>query len=324
MIVDTDILKKIYIPRVKRIANDEIFFQVPNATWYAISNYGRFYERLMKGVWHIQHPKNGEVEIVYDDIGTVQRVGILEIIRQTFFFDAPGELLNLNQDGDAPYDIRKIVYAENKIENEIIWFMDKPILDWLHSAYQGMKTRATNQRYKKRFPIYKDTTMSIDWIKHSSHCKQYLLDISYYYPERLEVDKDLASFGEVDEYKEGNVVLLPSYINGMVTYRPGKLGYGIQQIKLNNGDFKYYFTSPVDVTQSVRETLRFDTYEEALTMARKKRFELYHRVVENEWEAGYLPEYILGLLEELADGTLKGTVKLKEPTEEVLRQMGIK
>lgn len=324
MIIDTDYLRKLYIPHIKRVAKDEVFFRVPNASWYAISNYGRFYGRSIKGAWHIQHPKNGKVEIVYDDSNEIREVDILELIRQTFFGNAPGELLNLNTDRNTQFDIKKIVYAGNETENQIIWFTDKPILDWLHTEYYGMRTRATNPKVKKMFPVYEKTTMSKDWLKHSNHCKQYLLDISYYYPQPLEVDKDLISCGEVDEYREGNVILLPNYINNMVTYRPGKYGYGIQPINLSDGTVKYYFTAPRDITQSDRESLRFDTYEETLIAARKKRYELYHRVVENEWEAGYLPEYILGLLEELADGTLKGIVKLKEPTDEILKQMGVK
>lgn len=70
--------------------------------------------------------------------------------------------------------------------------------------------------------------------------------------------------------------------------------------------------------------MTFDNYAECLNAARQKRWEYIHWIVEKEWELGYLPEYILELMETLASETIRGNVKLLEPSDETLQILGAK
>lgn len=324
--IDTYNKRLLHVGRVKRIQPDEVFFAIPGIANYALSNYGRLHRKTPEGAWHkVPIEKNicDCYSVWIEEDSNYRMIPVVNLMKRVFFPNEKGKLYKLNGKEKYPYHIKNLVFDKTQGENELLLFTDRPIVDWLAGKYNGMYVRATNEGFKRRNPQYKNTIMSEEWKKHPDICKQYLLDISYYHPENLDVDKDLVSFGTVDEYKAGNVILLPSRINNMITYRNGELGYGIREKILKNGDKRYTFSFPIRTDQSERGNLTFDNYEEALVMARQKRYEFYHNVVEEEWELGCMPEYILDLLESLAEGTRTGNVKLREPSEEILKNMGV-
>lgn len=319
MIIDTDNKRIMILNRVKRLDKKEVFFQIPGHEHYTLSSYGRVHKQMETKAWHvIPLIQNGLIDY-YEIDGKMYTV--LSLIKQVFF---AGIDVNLKKaEGQYPYQLENIIVNESSEKNELLLFTENGINEWLDSKYLGIWNRSMNPGYKARNPQHKDTTISDDWRMNPNHCKQYLLDMSYYYPEPLDVDKDLISFGTVNEYREGNILLLPKYINIAITRRYSKFGYGIQQKILDNGDFRYYHSYPVDIHANTQKSITCADYLECLEFARQKRFEHIHDIVEFEWQQGYLPEYILELLEELADGTKSGKIKLREPDDETLKKMGV-
>ena len=318
MIINTDNLRISLPHKVKRIDKKEVFFQIPGHKRYLLSNYGRLCQMTDTGAWHIQHMEQDNLIDFYEIDG--KRYPILALIKCVFF---NGMDVNLEKSNNQnPYMIEDIIVNHSKEEkNELLLFTKKGINEWLDDKYTGIVRKATNLGYKAKNPQYKNTTMSEDWLKNSDHCKQYLLDMKYYYPEELDVDKDLISFGTINEYREGNVLLLPGYINRTITRGYSKLGYGISQNTLQDGKFSYSHVYYIDIFSKEQVSRTFSNYFECLEFARQKKFEQLHNIVEYEWEQGFLPEYILELLEQLADGIKSGTIKLREPSDEVLKEM---
>jgi len=68
---------------------------------------------------------------------------------------------------------------------------------------------------------------------------------------------------------------------------------------------------------------RFDKYTDALVAGRKRKADYIRRIVEVESKAGFIPEYILCAMRRWADRCELGLVKIWEPTEEILREMGL-
>lgn len=318
MIIILDYFDFIFVPHVPRINKYEFFFPIPDVSGYAITNYGRVFEQNFGGAWSEVKPKDGLVDIIYDGEFLYELKTLpIETLMSNVFFDG-AEVINLNKKNDLPFDIKNIVLKDDPHPNRLVWYGFNPSRDWLNKAYNGMVERATNKNFKRRFPHYAKTTMSKSWLLHGDRCKRHLLSISYSYPEHLEVDKDLMSFGEINEYKEGNICLLPQYLNNMCTSRKSEYGYGISKKKLSDEAFKYIFTSYIADTTSGRATRTFNTHEEALIAARKERYQILKDAVDYERDEGYIPSYILERLEALAEGTLDGSIKLREPTDEVI------
>lgn len=320
MEIDTYSKRILILNRVKRIEKSEVFFEVPGHKDYALSNFGRLHKRTETGAWHsVPMEEHGMIDCYEVDGKTVPVLTLMKIV---FFYGLDVSLTKSR--GMYPYKLEDIKVNDSKEKNRLLLFTDRGINEWLDVKYRGIYIRATSPAFKIQNPQYENTTMSEEWRMNPNKCKQYLLDISYYYPTPLEVDKDLPSFGVIDEYREGNVVLLPKYINNMFTKRNSQYGYGIKQKITQNGDIRYTFTYPRYADSTERASMTFDNYAECLNAARQKRWEYIHWIVEKEWELGYLPEYILELMETLASETIRGNVKLLEPSDETLQILGAK
>lgn len=298
MEIDTSFLREIYVDRVKRINCDEHFFGIPGASDYAFSTYRRLYERQPEGNW--KHAKKGNsIEncyyIRFDNENQYRLVTTKQLTWYVFFPDE--EKITLED--------------ELFLGHKLLHIIEEPINEWLDKKYWGMRSRATNKKTKERQPAYLNTTMSEDWLLHPSHCKQHLLDISYYYPGTLEVDKDIETGGKVNEYHEGNINLLPTYINNIITSGDSELGYGIRKDTLKNGHAVYGV--PYQRLNQKPTTLKCYDYFEALQLAREKRYEYIQQIVEFEYDNGFVPIHILDRLEAIACDTLDGTCKLREP-----------
>ncbi len=66
-----------------------------------------------------------------------------------------------------------------------------------------------------------------------------------------------------------------------------------------------------------------DTYIEALRAGRNRKANYIRKVVADEREKGYMPEYILEAMEKWANRCELGLVKMWEPSEEILEEMGV-
>lgn len=320
MEIDTYDKRILVLNRVKRVEKSEVFFEVPGHENYALSNFGRLHKKTETGAWHrVPIEEDGMVECY--KIGE-KNIPVLSLLKRVFFRGLDVHLKESR--GKYPYKLEDIKINNSKEKNELLLFTDGGINEWLDVKYRGMYIRATSPAFKKQNPQYANTTMSEEWRMNPNECKQYLLDISYYYPRELEVDKDLPSYGKIDEYRKGNVILLPKHINNMFIKRKSQYGYGIKQLIDKSDNIKYKFTYPKRADSTDRATAIFDNYAECLNAARKKRWEYINWVIEDEWELGYMPAYILDMMEDLANKTIEGKVKLLEPSDEALRIMGVK
>lgn len=319
MYIDTRNKRILNLHRVKRLENTEVFFEVPGHQDYAFSTLGRLHKKNDKS-WHRVKMENNGICDYYVIDG--KNITVLSLIKKVFFTGLNVYLQESN--GKYPYALENINVNNLNEKNELLTFIDGDIKKWLYLKYRGIWIRACSPAFKKLNPQYKNTTISEHWLLYPEDCKQYLLDHSYYYPEPLEVDKDLVSHGTIDEYREGNVILLPKYINHMFIKKKSQFGYGIKQTITQNGDVHYSIPSSYKKNNRYdRSRLTFDNYQECLHAARKKRFDYINEIIEREWEYDYLPYYILDLLEDIAHKTLEGKVKLLEPSDEMLKILGV-
>lgn len=230
---------------------------MPRHKDYALSNFGRLYKRTDAGAWHRVPMEEYGMRDCYDVDG--KTVPVLTLIKRVFFY---GMDVCLNKSKKKyPYKLEDIKINNSTEKNELLLFTDESINEWVNKKYRGIYIRSTSPAFKAQNPQYKNTTMSDEWKTNPNECKQYLLDISYYYPIPLEVDKDLPSFGRIDEYREGNVILLPKYINNMLIKRNSQYGYGIKQKITQKGDIHYTFTYPRYADNTERASMTFDNYE---------------------------------------------------------------
>lgn len=320
MVIDTQDLRLRYVADVKKKNYDEFWVEIPGASNFAISNYLRVHEQIEDSRWHKAAKAKkacilSDVFMIrFDGESQYRKVSLDKLVRMSFMKNADGLLIDKSPMLDYS-NLKYLVLNENEDENEILKFHDGNINDWLDSKFNNMRTRATNKKFKMRKPEYLYTTIADDWLNHPRHAKQYLLDISYYYPKQLEVDKDLLSLGEIDEYRPGNVILLPTYINNLSEKRVSKYGYGIRYQDV------FFVVRTFDYFSRKHSTKKYKSYEDALQAARDARASHIHSIVEDEWNAGYLPEYILCKLEEMAELTREGKCKLREPDQETIKKI---
>lgn len=194
-----------------------------------------------------------------------------------------------------------------------------PIRSKLQSLYNGMKTRACNDNYKKKFPAYQNVIMCDEWKKNPTLAKEYILSRWYYYPEALVMDKDLMTLGLGNCYAPEFAIPLPYKYNNIFCKSSSKLGYGISQKKRKNGEI--YFEVPGS-TFGETKSLYLKTYKEALESARKKKALYIRGIIETEKFKGYMPLYLLAKMEVWAKKCEAGELLAWEPDINVLEEMG--
>lgn len=346
MNIDARRLKETILPRIELIADDERFYLLPDDESYAISSYGRLYKQIGARSWH-KVPivyKNGDCYEVNDELIPVHR-----LLSKVFFNDATYLYCNdydpwnprkwditrlfaltsredLIETLQAKMEHRESQLDEDKKRHAIVGCVkyDKPINKALRSRYYGMRSRATNPKVKSRYPNYKDATIADEWIEDPQKFYDHILSCQYSYPGKLCVDKDLLAFGESKRYTPENVTLLPLYLNNIFTSDTSRLGFCIQAKVRDDGSVRYVVPQTAYAMRDEKlRDLSFDRYVDALVAGRKRKAEFLRKIVKAEQEAGYIPSYILDAILKWADKCELGYIKIWEPSEEILKEMGL-
>ncbi|MDO4976840.1 MAG: hypothetical protein Q4E53_06220 [Eubacteriales bacterium] len=336
MNIDCNQLKKIYVPRVKRIANDEEFFAVPNASDYAFTNYGRLYKKVADNAWHkvpMQYDTQLRAEAVpirYDNAEHECPIAVCRLMKDVFLPNVDGILYSPSWntlDKNRYCITRWCVLTKNEltetisnkaagqsldnVNEKLIFFLNQELLkirELSAKIYQSVKTRCTNEGYKEKFPLYKDATMSPEWSNNPAKARQFIIDNIYPYPSKLVMDKDLMTFGEGNTYAEGTVVMIPYAYNNVFSKSTSALPYSI---KMNqNKEKATTFTVPQSATKENSYTV--ENYEEALEIARKCKANYIRGLVAYERKAGFMPEFILKKMAEWADACELGLITIWE------------
>ena len=345
MKIDARKLKEVYLPKAKKIANDERFYSVPDADGYSLSDYGRllygskwvpvvyvsgegiyceyynikFNNNLYAGLIRRDHLialtfRPGEkIDLLINpnitDEKTRLRVQNLHVV------NGKSEIVNYIQskiDGVLP------TYAgakeEHKIENRQEY--SKKINRVIEESYFAAKTRATNQKFKKRNPQYADVTMCGEWLNSMEPFAEWFFANDYYYPQPLEVDKDLLAFGIGKIYSPKTCCRLPAKINLLFRSKPNKYGSRIFPKKKKDGSYVFIFNG-------FKKKISFYNYLDALKYTRKDKAEQIRKAVKEEREKGYMPEYLLEKMSQWADLTEMGLIKMWEPDMKKLIEEGI-
>lgn len=336
--------KEAYVYKVPLIAEDERFFFVPGASDYALSTYGRLYKKVSDGKWERQkifYSNADSYKILYDFATEEKTETIESLVKQVFFTGK--EIFKIynpdyNPEDEKRWDIKKL-YAlsrqeymyvlQCKMKHKKPELEEKPIITYLYtlpirsklqSLYSGMKTRACNVKYKKRFPRYQNVIMCDDWKKNPTHAKEYILSRWYYYPEQLVMDKDLMTLGMGNCYAPDFTVPLPYKYNNIFCESNSELGYGIQQKTRINGNV--YYIVPGSMFKDTKSII-CDTYEDALKAARQRKATYIRSIIEEEKHLGYMPLYILEKMEVWAAKCEAGELLAWEPRINVLEKMGV-
>ncbi len=343
MNIDASKLNEVYLNHgIPKVATDERFYRVPGASDYALSDYGRLYNRVtnrkakytyINDPWH-----TGEGYYIRFDNETEEKpVSIEELISRVFFdgqkmhfrtFGYHGSLkhrwkvenlhiiLNRKQLIEymqAIFHHRKPRYPKKYQGNTFVNRMDLT-RGQAKQTYGSAKQRATSKRVKAEKPHYRETTMEQALIDDPQLFYSWLLDHQYYYPERLELDKDILTFGEKDIYSRDTMCLVPRYINDFFRPTASQLGYGIRKIEKNG---EIYFHVP---TRKGELPIRCETYSDALTVGRRIKADKIRSMIERERKLGYMPKYILNTIKKWATRCEKGQIKIWEPSAETKRR----
>ena len=346
MDIDVKKLKETILPRIELIANDERFYLLPNDDNYALSSYGRLYRHVGDKSWH-KVPVEYKNEECYEVNGEL--IPVHKLLAKVFF----GEGTHLYCNEYDPWNPRRwditrlfaltsredlIETLQGKIEHRepnldkskrkhsFIGRAEygKPMNKVIRRMYYNMRSRATNEKLKKRDANYKDTTISADWIDDPEKFYEYILQRQYYYPGKMSIDKDLLGFGEANTYSPEYVVPLPTYINNVFTANSSKYGYCIKKRENRDGSIRYIIPQTVYTMRGEKQQdLVFDRYADALIAGRRRKADYIRKIVASERKAGYIPHYILSAMEKWANRCELGLVETWEPSKETLKEMGM-
>lgn len=344
MKIDASKLKEVNIPKVIRIAPNERFYAVPNAKGYYLSDYGRlFYGNKRQPIIYIKG-QGLDLEYYHIKFDNSMYAGLIRIDHLIALTFRPDEfinrLINPHMSGEKTRwrvpDLHiinsaseMVNYIQSKIDGvdpsyagayEKHGFINrgeytKEINKVIQSAYYNAKNRATNAKVKKRNPQYADVTMCDEWLKSIKPFADWFLAHDYYYPEPLELDKDLMSFGTSKMYSPETCCRLPQRINKLFEGSGNKYGLKIQVVKRIDGT-KYYLLNG-------KKNQKFNDYYDALNHVRQNKANEIRRAVKEEREKGFMPEYLLEKMSKWADLTEMGLIKMWEPDTKVLLEEGI-
>lgn len=333
--------KELYIYRIKSIAPDERFFEVPDAKGYAMSSYGRLYKNVKDDSWHkvklVYDTKlHGDAyQIKYDYDSKAKNVLLTSLLKEVFFQDE--DFFTLYNPDFNPVDTRRwnidklIPMSKTTYIQTLLSKMCGVALDIktdgyfkykgitrarLNSEYQNMRTRATNKKFKEIHKEYWNTIMCYEWLTNPVEAKQYMLDRWYYYPGEMCMDKDIMTFGLGDMYAPEFAVPLPVRYNNMFCRGSSKLGYCIKEEQRDN---KLVYIVPATMSKSKNDII-CTTYLEALKIGRIKKEEYIRRIVLEERKAGFIPEYILNQMDRWADKCECGELIVWEPSPKELKK----
>lgn len=355
MKIDATKLREMYLQNIKLIAKDERFYQVPFANKYVISTYGRLFEKtadyFYKPVKVKYKNKKEYYEILLNDQEEISKISVSKLLGDVFFdgiqifrlyprisaYKRRWRIEDLiivesreqwNEILLAKMERRKPNISENLTKHRFVgrWIPDskKSVPKALNIMYTSMRTRAMNPNFKALKKQYANTTLSDEWKESPAAFKQYWLDHQYYYPGKISVDKDIMGFGNTNHYAKNLVIEIPIYINDIFTRGTSRLGYCITPQTKKNGDIYYKIPSSAYYFEKREDNIFCNSYIEALKAGRKKKADYIRKIVKKEKESGFIPQHILNTMSTWADLCENGQIKMWEPSEDVLKEMGVK
>lgn len=336
MNIDARKLKEVYIHHIELTEPDERFYVIPIAQDYAISTYGQ--------VRHIPTGKKaryGLTDMYYDqgywiipNNETQEKVISTQKLMIMTFFDGKGRFLKRRGDYllkhrwdvryqhllmdksdliewmQAIFEHRSPRYPRRQQRHKFTHQMNYASRTDADCLYWNARQRATNDHVKEIKPRYKDTTMERALIEDKRLFEAWFLQNQYYYPEKLELDKDLLGFGEKNCYHRKYMCLLPHYLNDFFCPNRSKYGYGILK-KVKDGVTYYTVPSPAGEART-----KCATYAKALELGRKRKADKIREMAEKEKKMGYMPRKLIKTMLKWADLCEEGKIRMWEPSAE--------
>lgn len=352
MIIDNKSLNEVTLKRVQVLAPDEHFYNVPNASKYILSTYGRLYKTTPEGgcarVKLLYVQGEDAYSINFDNSPAPEIISVRKLMRLVFFSDQPGIYLVNPKGTPSKYcwridDLHAlngkneiIEYISSKIEHREATYsndhkgnifknradFNKPLRGTITRLYWDMYSRATNPKVKQIHKQYKDTTIDPELTLDAFIA--WYIDNKYDYPGKLCIDKDILGFGLTNCYKVDLICLVPVYINNVFVEGTSKLGYCIREQARTSGEICYKIPGNVFTLDGQRQKdIICQTYIEALHAGRKRKADYIRAIVAKEKAAGYMPTHILDAMKKWAGLCEIGMVKMWEPSPKTLIEMGV-
>lgn len=334
MKIDARKLKEVIPKKARRKFINERFYAVPNATGYSLSDYGRLYYGNKKvkpifkkgiGLYPVYYKIN------FDDKEEPEDVRIDKLIAMVF---RPNEeiycLVNPKWGESGKWCVKDLYVIKSK--EEMVEYI-KSKTEGIEANYSGAKEehRIVNRneytrpialiiaktyismKYRAgRWKNYKDVSVSEKWDTCDPFYLWYL-ENNYYYPEPLELDKDLMTFGTGKIYSPETCCLLPRRLNIFFSSNYGGIGVNITIRKRRKREQVY----------RVLGKKIHRNYFDALKHTREERAKQIREIVKEEREKGYMPEYLINKMSKWADLTEIGLIQMWEPEIETLMKRGV-
>lgn len=223
MKIDESKLNIVYVPKMKLLDQSEKFYAVPNASNYALSNFGRLvYHFEENGVEHWNNIKpvidtideistapdiKESYPILYDGEKLPQIVKIRKLIASVLFPNGNDVVLFYTADPTDPkrwqFDkLKKIKTHEEQIKEaeenrdtklfdvaekidikNQIEFPNKSFYKYITSRYFSMRARTTNKKVKAKYPQYADAKLCDEWRYNKTSFGEWYVQNIYYYPD---------------------------------------------------------------------------------------------------------------------------------------------
>lgn len=357
MKIQTNRLKEVYGKWIKVVDNDERFYQVQGASEYILSTYCRLFRKTATGSYKLVPLKLGKIwreyEIKFDDEAAPRRMSINRLAGLVFFPDVQNAILEPFHD-DWKWSSWRIdrlhLYVGSKeerqkqrvesilakiekrepeyddklkrhyFEGQYLISAEMKLAKKINSDYGNMKSRSLNQAVKKLYPRYQKTKICDEWRDNPDTFKEWWIANRYDYPEELQIDKDILSFGQANTYAPKYCCFVPRRINDVFTSSCSILKYSITKRKKKDGTVVYVI--PPNAF-NYGETFSAPNYFEALNEGRRRKAKLIERIVEEERSKGLMPTHILDAMTRWANLVKMGKIEMLEPTEEDLRMGGV-
>lgn len=315
---------------IKYIADDELFRRIKGTKSYFISTYGRVIRR-QKGQLKLLK------QVYYDGIAWAKirygkkckLVPIQNLVAQEYLIPIKGKNILCKKKGCNYYDsIDKsnhycnLFYCDAEERAKAIFSKIEGTDDYKqyerrqqYASYAKLTSRVLLQKYTNMIyrcaheHDYLDVEVCPEWRANPKLFKQWILDHYYKYPEPLQIDKDLLSFGQLKEYAPHNCVLLPKNINNIFREVSNNTGYpGVSRGKQNG--------KPAYVVVVMRHKKYFHDLQQAIDYYSIARAAQFRDIAKREIDKGLMPTYITDAILRLADyyeqGGRLGDSEIKE------------
>lgn len=300
----------------------ETFHLIKGSDTHYISSYGRIAEKKENGFVRVQPMLKIRlmVNVIIDGCEIAKRVD--ELVAEEFLIPIPGKNEIVHKDGrfdNCRYD--NLVYVD---KDEQIFILQSKLArrpkHYIRAIFErqqysqfarfnyaeirrdlyNMKHRCYNKKYSNH-KYYKNVDVCDQWLDKEnglSTFTDWAWKNVYEFPEVLQIDKDILSFGKSNMYGPETTCYIPRRINELIKDFGEK--QGVSETR-KNGTIKYCVSK-----RGKYKSKQFANYDDAKNYFYEVKAKILDDIIDEELQRGYIPIKIIEVLQQWAEGWRNG------------------